>query len=97
MTKTLADWTTERPILTARPRPDTEGQRAAYLDLLKLALCDLAGKTTISIGRLDDRGALFARELEGEQLLVRTNGMDWPLSGLTMVGLLRLDNLQSCV
>jgi hypothetical protein len=39
----------------------------------------------------------MSRELDGEQLRFRTAGMDWPLHGLTMVGLARLDDLQRCV
>jgi hypothetical protein len=39
----------------------------------------------------------MSRELEGDLLRFRTAGMDWPLHGLTMVGLARLDDLQACV
>jgi len=39
----------------------------------------------------------MSRELAGDQLRFRTAGMDWPLHGLTMVGLPRLDDLQACV
>jgi len=96
VTKTLTDWTTEREIRAVRSRPEVEALRAAYLELLKLTLCDLGGAGTISVGRTED-GQVYSRELGGEQLLLRTNGMDWPLNGLTMVGLLRLDDLQVCV
>jgi Macrocin-O-methyltransferase (TylF) len=40
---------------------------------------------------------VMSRELRGEALRLRAAGMDWPLQGLTMVGLARLDDLQSCV
>jgi O-methyltransferase len=78
------------------PDPDSESLRLAYLDLLKLTLCDLAGTRTSSVTRTFE-GDVMSRELEGEQLRFRTAGMDWPLHGLTMVGLARLDDLQQCV
>ncbi|MQA76421.1 MAG: macrocin O-methyltransferase [Solirubrobacterales bacterium] len=70
--------------------------RVAYLDLLKLSLCDLAGSSTGSVGRMED-GRLVSRRLVGDDRQVRLVGMDWPLQGLTMVGLARLDDLQRCV
>jgi O-methyltransferase len=75
--------------------PDTATLRAAYLDVLKLALCDLAGPATTSVGALAD-GSVMSRELHGDELRLRAAGMDWPLHGLTMVGLGRLDDLQAC-
>src|SRR4051812_16297702 len=78
------------------PGADFKTLRGAYLDLLKLSLCDLAGAGTGSVGALGD-GAVMARELGGEELRLRAAGMDWPLHGLTMVGLVRLDDLQACV
>jgi hypothetical protein len=90
-----------REIRAARPRPDVESMRAAYLELLKLALCDLVGASTLSVmksghGRETD-GRIFSRELSGAELGLRSKGVDWPWSGLTMVGLTRLDDLQQCV
>jgi hypothetical protein len=76
--------------------PDPETLRVAYLDLLKLALCDLTGAGTTSVGAMAD-GAVVARELRGDDVRLRAAGMDWPLHGLTMVGLGRLDDLQACV
>ena len=40
---------------------------------------------------------MFSRELSSEELRLRAMGADWPFSGLTMVGLERLDDLQACV
>lgn len=85
-----------RPALAARPGPGADELRRAYLDLLKLSLCDLVGTTTVSVGRTED-GRVMSRELAGDQLRLRSAGMDWPLQGLTMIGLGRLDDLQSCV
>jgi O-methyltransferase len=90
-----------REIRAARPRPDVESMRTAYLELLKLSLCDLAGASTLSVtksghGRETD-GRIFSRELAGSELGLRSKGVDWPWSGLTMVGLTRLDDLQRCV
>lgn len=78
------------------PEPGAEGARRAYLELLKLSLCDLAGTTTGSVGH-DENGSIHSRELAGDQLGLRAVGMDWPLHGLTMVGLRRLDDLQKLV
>ena len=78
------------------PGPDAEALRVAYLDLLKLCLCDLTGTATMSVARTQ-QGHVMSRELSGEQLRLRSAGMDWPLHGLTMVGLKRLDDLQACV
>jgi O-methyltransferase len=77
----------------AAPREDL---RRAYLDLLKIALCDLAGASTISVGAHAD-GTVMSRELRGDGRRLRVAGMDWPLQGLTMVGMPRLDDLQRCV
>jgi O-methyltransferase len=78
------------------PGPAAEELRTAYLELLKLCLCDLAGTTTQSVGALPD-GAVMSRELRGAGRRLRAAGMDWPLQGLTMIGLRRLDDLQACV
>lgn len=80
----------------AAPGPDAEALRRAYVDLLKLALCDLVGATTGSVGRLP-QGGTASRVLHDDQLRLRAAGLDWPLQGLTMLGLPRLDDLQGCV
>ncbi|HWM12434.1 MAG TPA: TylF/MycF/NovP-related O-methyltransferase [Solirubrobacteraceae bacterium] len=92
----FAGWKAARAPHAAGPGPNTHDLRAAYLDVLKLALCDLAGPSTASVSRLLD-GALASRELAGEDRQLRAAGLDWPLHGLTMVGLNRLDDLQACV
>ncbi|HEX6654302.1 MAG TPA: TylF/MycF/NovP-related O-methyltransferase [Thermoleophilaceae bacterium] len=75
--------------------------RVAYLELLKLCLCDLTGARTLSVSRTGDTRRpdvpVFLRELEPEELQLRVMGADWPFSGLTMVGLERLDDLQACI
>jgi O-methyltransferase len=78
------------------PSPESDGLRLAYLDVLKLCLCDLGGTTTTSVARTIG-GDVMSRELAGDQLRFRSAGLDWPLHGLTMVGLARLDDLQECV
>jgi O-methyltransferase len=83
-------------IVAARAGPDARAMREAYLDLLKLTLCDLAGGATTSVGRLAD-GTTFTRRVSGDGLKIRALGMDWPLDGLTMVGLARLNDVQRCV
>jgi O-methyltransferase len=89
----LATWREPR---VATAGADAETLRRAYLDLLKLCLCDLAGTSTISVGAMPE-GRVMSRELRGEARRMRTAGLDWPLQGLTMVGLDRLDDLQRCV
>jgi O-methyltransferase len=80
----------------APPGPDADALRRAYLDVLKLAVCDLVGHQTTSVGAVGER-ELMARELEGDARRLRVAGMDWPLHGLTMVGWRRLSDLQACV
>ena len=88
---------TARGIRAAGPRADQESLRRSYLDLLKLALCDLTGEATGTVTWTGDR-RVFSRELEGEdQFGWRVAGRDWPLNALTMTGLRRLDDLQRCV
>jgi O-methyltransferase len=89
--------------LDAAPEPkavgaaaDADALRAAYLELLKLALCDLAGAGTTSVGAMPGKGVV-SYELQGRDRRLRSAGIDWPLHGLTMVGLARLADLQSCV
>jgi O-methyltransferase len=89
----LAAWREPR---LAGPAPEPETLRRAYLDLLKLALCDLVGTSTVSVGAMPD-GTVMSRELRGDARKMRAAGLDWPLQGLTMVGLERLDDLQRCV
>src|SRR6478672_9439112 len=50
--------------------PDAGSLRRAYLDLLKLALCDLAGSSTTSVGAMAD-GTVLSRELRGDERRVR--------------------------
>jgi O-methyltransferase len=75
--------------------------RVAYLELLKLCICDLAGARTLSVGRTGNTRSfdspVFSRELSEDELALRAMGGDWPFSGLSMVGLSRLDDLQKCV
>jgi O-methyltransferase len=89
-------WQAARTPRAAGPGPEAKALRTAYLELLKLSLCDLAGASTVSVGKTDD-GGVMSRELVGEEMRLRAAGMDWPLQGLTMVGLNRLDDLQTCV
>jgi O-methyltransferase len=92
---------TDRKIRAVGPRPGAEPLRAAYLELLKLCLCDLAGARTLSVTRTGDTrrpdSQVLSRELSDQELVLRARGSDWPFSGLTMVGLKRLDDLQACV
>jgi O-methyltransferase len=89
-------WREARSPRASGPQADAEALRTAYLELLKLCLCDLAGTSTVSVGKWED-GSLSSRTLRGEEMRLRAAGMDWPLQGLTMVGLNRLDDLQRCV
>jgi O-methyltransferase len=85
-----------RDVRAAPPGAEPEALRRAYLELLKLCLCDLAGSSTTSVRGLP-HGRVVSRELSREELSLRAEGGDWPAHGLTMVGLRRLDDLQRCV
>ena len=71
--------------------------RHAYLGLLKLALCDLAGAHTQTAYLAYDKTHVFSRPPSAEEVRYRAVGKDWPLHGLTMTGLTRLDDLQECI
>ncbi len=89
--------TLNRTLTAAGPRPDADALRTAYLDLLKLCLCDLVGASTSEVRWTDDK-RWFSRQLTGDdQLLGRVEGKDWTLNGLSMIGLRRLGDLQQCV
>lgn len=92
----FSGWQPARELRARPPSPDAESLRAAYLDVLKLCLCGLGGTSTTSVWR-DTHGSVMSRELKGADLQIRALGVDWPLQGLTMIGLNRLDDLQSCV
>ena len=91
------DETTARPIGAAGPGPAPEQLRTAYLELLKLALCDLAGANTQTAYLSYDKTIVYSRPPSEEEIRFRAVGKDWPLHGLTMTGLTRLDDLQACV
>jgi O-methyltransferase len=67
-----------------------------YLDLLKRSLCDLLGPQTLTAVPKPG-GTVVAEPLPDSERERRETGADWPVNGTTMVGLRRLDNLQSCV
>ena len=91
------DETNAREIGTIGPGPDAETLSAAYLGLLKLSLCDLAGPDTQTAYLSYEKTHVFSRPPTAEELRFRAVGKDWPLNGLTMTGLTRLDDLQQCV
>ncbi len=80
-----------------RATPDAAGLRAAYLELLKLCLCDLAGVSTREVRWTEDKRVFWRTLTDTAQLEHRAEGKDWPLDGLTMIGLDRLNDLQRCV
>jgi O-methyltransferase len=92
----LSGWQPTRVPRAVAAGPEAETLRTAYLELLKLCLCDLGGTATGSVWKHTD-GSLMTRDLTGEDLKIRAAGVDWPLHGVTMVGLERLDDLQACV
>ena len=91
------DETTARPIQATGPGPGAEQLRSAYLELLKLSLCDLAGANTQTAYLSYDKTVVFSRPPSEEEIRFRAVGKDWPLHGLTMTGLTRLDDLQRCI
>jgi len=65
-----------------------ETARELYLDLMKKCLTDL-----IYSAADESAGA----QLEAFDAAIRIEGRDWPARAHTMIGIRRLDNLQSCV
>ncbi|MFN2607371.1 MAG: TylF/MycF family methyltransferase [Acidimicrobiales bacterium] len=87
-----------------------DGPDSLYLDLLKRVLCRSgfpasfrilpAGPQLRHLPRRALQGALATRGLElvlKPDPDLRRDGRDWPTDAETMIGTLRLDNLQSCV
>lgn len=64
--------------------------RSRHLEILKLALLDLAGSST---GRVEN-GKVVEVPVDDRQ---RASGLDWPARAMTMVGRRRLDHLQHLV
>jgi O-methyltransferase len=79
----------------APPAANPDETRRAYLDLLKLALCDLVAPETETV-EMTEAGAV-RRVLAGDELERRITGREWPLQGLSMCGYPRLADLQRCV
>lgn len=88
---------TDREPVSLPPGPADDQNRLAYLSLLKLGICDLVGAKTRAIHFRYKGQLLFTRDLEDEELQFRVLGLDWPVNGLSMTGLERLDDLQECV
>lgn len=78
-----------------RPGAEREAARRAYLDLLKLALCDLVAGETESVVTTPE--GPVSEPLPEESVSDRVEGREWPLRGLTMIGYDRLGDLQACV
>lgn len=61
---------------------------AMYLDLMKRSLTGWI---------YEDAGELYQQDSKPFDRLTREEGRDWPVTAHTMIGLKRLDNLQSCI
>jgi O-methyltransferase len=77
------------------PTTDADEIRRAYLDLLKLALCDLVAPETETVEMTE--AGLVRRPLTDDDIERRIAGKEWPLQGLSMTGYPRLADLQRCV
>jgi hypothetical protein len=64
-----------------------------YLQLLKLSLTGLTEAEPVSAKPEKDGSVTIVPT----RLRRREEGQDWPVNGLTMVGLRRLDNVQRCI
>lgn len=83
-----------------RPQPHApdaaaEALRLAYLDLLKLAICDLVAAETSTVTTTQD--GPISQRLSEPDIGNRIEGREWPLRGLTMIGYDRLSDLQRCI
>jgi len=70
--------------------------RRSYLDLLKQSLTDSIHQRTYSAIPQTD-GHVEIVEVDNAAKLHRSDGRDWPAFGETMVGIKRLDNLESLI
>jgi O-methyltransferase len=71
----------------------TTGSRDEYLEALKLRLTGLTDAEPMS-ARPQKDGSVTVVPARVRQ---RTHGLDWPVNGLTMVGVKRLENVQHCI
>ena len=67
----------------------------AYIDLLKRGLLDLLNPRTYSLKR--GPGGLRPALVDEDGLKLRLTGGDWPVNAATMIGMKRLENLESCI
>lgn len=67
-----------------------------YLDLLKLALCELVSTRSMQAYRRPD-DVVEPKLIDSHQVPDRVEGRDWPLCALTMIGMERLNSLQATV
>lgn len=65
-----------------------ENSRQLYLDLVKRCVANLIYR---------DDGAIPGCKNEGFMIERRGDGSDWPTRAHTMIGLLRLENIQACL
>jgi O-methyltransferase len=70
--------------------------RAAYLQILKRSLTDSLHQRSL-VAILKEGGSVAVAEASQEDHRQRLDGRDWPAVAETMIGLKRLDNVQSCI
>ncbi len=79
-----------KPILTySMPPSSVAHPELLYLDLLKRCLTRTLFPDTSIVAGLDPRPAEYSAEM-------RLDGRDWPSEAETMIGMLRLNNIQQC-
>lgn len=86
----------------ARPRPDADFDRALYLDLLKKCVSNYLYDDDLDLMRGTpasdpQTGKLFSADPAPADPARKYYGEIWPSRAHTMIGIPRLDNLQSCV
>lgn len=73
-----------------------ENIRERYLELIKLSLADALHQHTF-VAVQEGEGRVSIRPAGPEGYERRLNGLDWPATAETMIGVKRLDNIRFCI
>jgi O-methyltransferase len=71
--------------------------RRLYINLLKRAVSGLTAFEPDTAVAMTDGGNIEAAPLAEARMIDREMGLDWPGNAVTMIGLMRLENIQTCI